>query len=57
MRRILAFCGGDLTVPQSEQSRITEAGGVCYPLVRLVDMYFWQLGMGREAAESAHRLT
>jgi hypothetical protein len=29
---------------RGEQARIEAAGGVNYPFMKLVDMYFWQVG-------------
>jgi hypothetical protein len=42
--RILQFCHENLAVLRVEQARIEKAGGIRYPLMKLVDMYFWQIG-------------
>lgn len=42
--RMLSFCQENLRDLQKEQARIENGGGVHYPLMKLVDMYFWQLG-------------
>lgn len=44
VERVLNFCGENLLALQGEQTRIEAMGGICYPLMKLVDMYFWQLG-------------
>ncbi len=44
MERLLQFCaqhGKDL---RAEQDLIEQLGGMRYPLMKLVDMYFWQIG-------------
>ena len=42
--RILQFCHENLAALRVEQARIENVGGIRYPLMKLVDMYFWQLG-------------
>lgn len=44
VERILGFCREHLPELQKEQASIEESGGIHYPLMKLVDMYFWQLG-------------
>ena len=47
LERIARFCrdhGGEL---RAEQETIEHAGGIRYPLMKLVDMYFWQIGFER----------
>lgn len=44
VERIIRFCSDCAGKLQVEQSRIEVEGGVHYPLMKLVDMYFWQLG-------------
>jgi hypothetical protein len=41
---ILRFCHDNLTALRAEQARIENIGGIRYPLMKLVDMYFWQIG-------------
>lgn len=50
MTRILGFCRDNLGGLQREQKRIAERSGVHYPLMKLVDMHFWQWGSERESA-------
>jgi hypothetical protein len=40
----LDFCLENLGDLRDEQQRIEYAGGMRYPLMKLVDMYFWQIG-------------
>jgi hypothetical protein len=42
--RILRFCRENISELRAEQARIEKSGGVHYPLMKLVDMYFWQIG-------------
>jgi len=42
--RVLGFCRDNLRELREEQSRIERTGGMRYPLMKLVDMYFWQIG-------------
>ena len=41
---VLQFCRDNLRELQNEQVRIEKSSGVTYPLMKLVDMYFWQVG-------------
>ena len=50
MTRIFGFCRENLGGLQREQKRIAERSGVHYPLMKLVDMHFWQWGSAREIA-------
>ena len=54
VERILQFCTDCGTELRSEQARIEAAGGMHYPLMKLADMYFWQIGY-EEAARKAGR--
>jgi hypothetical protein len=45
--RILQFCHDNLAALRAEQARIENASGIHYPLMKLVDMYFWQIGYER----------
>jgi hypothetical protein len=45
--RILSFCGEHLHELQQEQMNIKNTTGVSYPLMKLLDMYFWQTGSER----------
>ncbi len=44
VEQVLRFCSANLSELRCEQERIERASGVRYPLMKLVDMYFWQLG-------------
>jgi hypothetical protein len=44
VKLILGFCQGHLPELQIEQANIERSSGVRYPLMKLVDMYFWQIG-------------
>lgn len=46
--RILAFCQTNLPDLQKEQAIIEQVGGIRYPLMKLVDMYFWQIGYEKD---------
>jgi hypothetical protein len=51
VKRVISFCsecGGSLRL---EQDRIQRVSGVRYPLMKLADMYFWEIGY--EAALTA----
>lgn len=54
VERVLSFCRDNLRSLREEQATIDRAGGMHYPLMKLVDMYFWQTGYERAAvSESA----
>jgi hypothetical protein len=44
VERIIQFCCDHGTRLRTEQSQIQASGGVHYPLMKLADMYFWQIG-------------
>jgi hypothetical protein len=44
IERVLGFCRGHLVEFRDEQTRIEQEGGPRYPLMKLVDMYFWEIG-------------
>lgn len=44
LRRMLEFSEANLGALRSEQARIDEVSGVSYPLMKLIDMHFWQWG-------------
>ena len=44
VNRVLKFCSDNAADLRDEQTRIEGAGGVNYPFMKLVDMYFWQRG-------------
>ncbi len=44
IERLLGFCKANIAELRAEQETITNAGGLRYPLMKLVDMYFWQIG-------------
>jgi hypothetical protein len=47
--RVLSFCRDNLGSFREEQAAIESSGRMHYPLMKLVDMYFWQTGYEREA--------
>jgi hypothetical protein len=47
VERVLQFCRDNLPELREEQERIERIGGIRYPLMKLVDMYFWQIGSER----------
>jgi len=47
VERVLQFCRENLRDLRQEQARIKGTGGIHYPLMKLVDMYFWQIGYER----------
>ena len=44
VERLLDFCQKNMHELREEQARIANAGGLHYPIMKLVDMYFWQIG-------------
>jgi hypothetical protein len=50
---IFTFCQDNLASLQEEQRVIQLESGVYYPLMKIIDMYFWQLGMEGSAGPSA----
>jgi hypothetical protein len=49
VERVLQFCKDNLRELREEQERIERLGGLRYPLMKLVDMYFWQIGCELES--------
>lgn len=54
IERMFGFCQVNLSALTAEQSRIARDDGVFYPLMKLADMYFWQMGLDREMEASSH---
>ena len=52
VERLLRFCRGHLAELRDEQTRIEREGDLRYPLMKLVDMYFWQIGYEGEAIKA-----
>jgi hypothetical protein len=50
VKRIIGFCSDHRDALQSEQARIAAVEGMHYPLMKLADMYFWQIGYEAAAA-------
>ncbi len=48
VERVLGFCQEHLPELQKERGSIEQRGGVRYPLMKLVDMYFWQIGYEKD---------
>lgn len=44
IRRVIDFCRDHRRELYAEQQNIEALGGMRYPLMKLVDMYFWQIG-------------
>jgi hypothetical protein len=44
VKKLLAFSLEHLAELRGEQATILNHSGAHYPLMKLVDMYFWQLG-------------
>ena len=44
LRRMVDFCAEHDGELRREQTRIYSASGAYYPMMKLVDMYFWQIG-------------
>lgn len=55
IQQVLWFCRNNLITFKAEQGRIEDACGVHYPLMKLVDMYFHQVGV--ESTPSQVRAT
>jgi hypothetical protein len=53
IKKLLAFSREHLTELRSEQATIKDHSGAHYPLMKIVDMYFWQLGYeaGRQSQD------
>lgn len=45
---VLGFCQANLADLRREQASIEASSGVSYPLMKLVDMYFWQIGYDQD---------
>src|SRR5262249_6607125 len=54
IQRLLEFCSNHLSKLRTEQARIAKESGMHYPIMKLVDMYFWQIGyeLGRVKGDS-----
>lgn len=50
VERLLRFCRLNAADLLREQDRIEKHGGLRYPIMKLVDMYFWQRGCELAAA-------
>jgi hypothetical protein len=53
--RVLRFCREHLDDLRREQASIEQSGGIRYPLMKLVDMYFWQIGYEMEMESPLER--
>jgi hypothetical protein len=47
VERALHFCSDNVSDLHEEHQRIQKDSGIEYPLMKLVDMYFWQIGWDR----------
>ncbi|MDD8025557.1 MAG: hypothetical protein PHI34_03505 [Acidobacteriota bacterium] len=52
LMRILGFCRDHVSELLKEQASIKQSSGLHYPIMKLVDMYFWQLGREGNSAPS-----
>jgi len=57
IERTLHFCRDNSADLMTEQARIEKANGVHYPLMKLVDMYFWQIGSELDVKPTRNRGT
>lgn len=48
IEHLLGFCQNNLSQLREEQMRIKAIGGMYYPLMKLVDMYFFQVGFTKD---------
>jgi hypothetical protein len=53
IEQVLRFCSTNLAELRCEQERIESASGMRYPLMKLLDMYFWKLGHELGAGEAS----
>jgi len=53
VERVLTFCRSHFAQFLEEQALVKAERGVTYPLMKLLDMYFWQMGYDAEASPSA----
>lgn len=51
VERVRGYCQANLADLRREQTNIEENGGVRYPLMKLVDMYFWQIGYEQDMTQ------
>jgi hypothetical protein len=52
IRRVIGFCLANLDELRVEQADIEKRSGMRYPLMKLVDMYFWQIGYEQETKKN-----
>ena len=57
VRLLLDFCQAHLAELQAEQAGIERSGGVRYSAMKLVDMYFWQIGYEKAANKASSDAT
>lgn len=53
VRRVLKVCDDNSRALRSEQLRIESVTGIHYPMMKLVDMYFWQIGYDHRKKKNA----
>jgi len=46
--KVVDFCQANAAELRSQQASLEETCGIRYPIMKLVDMYFWQLGYERD---------
>jgi hypothetical protein len=57
IERTLRFCRNHIAEFREEQARIAREGGMRYPLMKLVDMYFWEIGYERDRSKKLSLVT
>ena len=51
IKGVRSFCRDNINEIRAEQLRIENRTGVHYPLMKLIDMYFWQIGLDEDNGE------
>lgn len=54
-RRVLDFSLANLAELQAEQANIEGRSRIRYPLMKLIDMYFWQIGYEQDVKRQVGR--
>jgi hypothetical protein len=53
VKRVILFCSDCGSGLRAEQNRIERVSGIRYPLMKLADMYFWEIGYEASLAAGA----
>lgn len=43
--QVFHFCRDHINALNNVQSSISKRGDICYPVMKLIDMYFWEIGL------------